>query len=307
MILRTAGLYLLIFVCVLAALDAGAYAFMQREYASLLAPALGTAEGAAGLAIAMRRVAVSILAADVPLIVVVGVASYAMARLTIAPLAAARERERVFAADAAHELRSPLTAIASVAQASRTQSPPDSTEAFDTITHEALEASALISDLLTLARNPGRAVLQCEPVDLAHVVTACARDAGSAANARSVRIETAPESAIVDGDERRLRELARNLLENAVRHAHSRVSIASSRNGRTCSIVVEDDGDGVAPEDRERVFERFYRRSQDGSGTGLGLAIVRWIANAHEGSVSVENADSGGARFVATLPAHPTD
>lgn len=304
MIARTTGLYLLIFVCVLAALDAGAYVFMQREYSSVLGPALGTPEGAVALATAMRRVALSILAADVPLIAIVGVASYAMARLTIAPLAAARERERVFAADAAHELRSPLTAIASVAQASRNQSPPDSTEAFDTITREALDASALISDLLTLARNPGRAVLQCEPVDLAHVVTACARDVALAAGERNVRIDATGESAIVDGDERRLRELGRNLLENAVRHARTRVTIASSRNGKTCSIVVEDDGDGVAPEDRERIFERFYRREQDASGTGLGLAIVRWIAHAHEGAVAVDGAPGGGARFVATLPAH---
>jgi signal transduction histidine kinase len=304
LIARTTGLYLLVFVCVLAALDAGAYAFMQREYASLLGPALGTPEGAAGLSAAMRGVVILILTIDVPLIAVVGAASYALARLTIAPLAAARERERVFAADAAHELRSPLTAIASVAQASRNQSPPESTEAFDTITHEALEASALISDLLTLARNPGRAVLQCEPVDLAHVVSTCARDAAQAANARNVRIEAIPESAIVDGDERRLRELARNLLENAVRHAHNQVTISSSRNGRTCSIVVEDDGDGVPPDDRERIFERFFRRTQDASGTGLGLAIVRWIANAHDGAVSVDAAPGGGARFVATLPAH---
>jgi signal transduction histidine kinase len=304
LIARTAGLYLLIFVCVLAALDAGAYAFMQREYVSALGPALGTPEGARGLAVAMRGVALTLVAFNVPLIVIVGAASYAMARLTIAPLAAARERERIFAADAAHELRSPLTAIASVAQASRNQSPPESTEAFDAITREALDASALISALLTLARDPGRAVLQCEPVDLAHVVTVCAHDAAAAANARSVSVDAAPESAIVDGDERRLRELARNLLENAVRHARSRVRIASSRNGRTCSIVVEDDGAGVAPEDRERIFERFYRRVQDDRGTGLGLAIVRWIASAHEGTVSVDGAPGGGARFVATFPAH---
>jgi signal transduction histidine kinase len=307
LIARTTAIYLLIFICVLAALDAGAYAFMQREYASVLGPALGTPEGNKALATAMRSVATTIFAIDLPLIAIVGIASYVMARLTIAPLAAARERERVFAADAAHELRSPLTAIASVAQASRNHAPPNSTEAFDTITREALEASALISDLLTLARNPGRAVLQCEPVDLAHVVSGCARDAASAANARNVAIEAAPESAIVDGDERRLRELARNLLENAIRHARSRVRIASSRNGRTCSIVVEDDGDGVAAEDRERVFERFYRRTQDPNGTGLGLAIVRWIASAHDGTVGVDGNEHGGARFVATLPAHPTD
>ena len=122
LIARTTALYLLIFACVLAALDAGAYVFIQREYISFLGPALGTAEGGAGLAAAMRRVLLTILAIDVPLIAVVGLASYALARVTIAPLEAARERERIFAADAAHELRSPLTAIASVAQAARLQS-----------------------------------------------------------------------------------------------------------------------------------------------------------------------------------------
>jgi two-component system OmpR family sensor kinase/two-component system sensor histidine kinase QseC len=304
LIARTAALYLLIFACVLAALDAGAFVFVQREYVSFLGPALGTPEGNAALASAMRRVLATILAIDVPLLVVFGIASYVMAKMTIAPLAAARERERIFAADAAHELRSPLTAIASVAQAARTQSPPESTQAFETITREALEASALVTDLLTLARNPGRGVLQCEPVDLGGIVSMGARDVAASAASRNVRVEVSSESAIVDGDERRLRELARNLLENAVRHAKSHVRIASERDGRSCSIVVEDDGDGVAPEDRERIFQRFYRRAADGSGTGLGLAIVRWIVHAHDGTVTVDSAHMGGARFTASLPAH---
>lgn len=119
-----------------------------------------------------------------------------------------------------------------------------------------------------------------------------------------MRVESLPVSAIVDGDERRLRELVRNLLENAVRHARSCVSIASQRNGRTCEIVVEDDGDGIPPADRERVFERFYRRCDDGEGTGLGLAIVRWIAQAHAGTITIEQAGRGGARFVASIPEH---
>ena len=305
MIVRTAALYLVVFVCVLAALDAGAYVFVQREYTSFLGPALGTAEGGAGLAVAMRRVLLTILAIDVPLIAVVGIASYVLARVTIAPLEAARERERIFASDAAHELRSPLTAIASVAQVARAQSPPEAAEAFETITREALEASALVTDLLTLARNPGRSVLQCEPVDLGAIVASGARDVAIAAATRNVTVDVIANSVIVNGDERRLRELARNLLDNAVRYARTRVRIASERNGRSCAIVVEDDGEGVAPPDRERIFERFYRRSQDNSGTGLGLAIVRWIANAHEGNVTVDSAQMGGARFVASLPAHP--
>jgi signal transduction histidine kinase len=304
LIARTTILYLLVFVCVLIALDIGAYAFVAREYTSLLGPALSTPEGSTALATAMRHVAMTILTLDVPLIAIVGGASYVLARTTLAPIFAARERERVFAADVAHELRSPLAAIASVAQAARKSAPPDSREAFETIAANALDTSAIVADLLTLARDPGHAVLQCEPVDLAAVVATSAREAAPIALARGVQIQSEPGSAIVDGDERRLRELARNLLENAVRHARTSVRIASRRDGKLCEIVVEDDGDGVPAQDRERIFERFYRGANDGAGTGLGLAIVRWIVRAHAGNVAVTQAPQGGARFVATVPAH---
>lgn len=304
MIARTSALYLLIFICVLIALDAGAYAFVMREYASLLQPALGTPEGASALAVAMRRVIATIVLLDVPLVLIFGAASYLLARATLAPLFAARERERIFAADVAHELRSPLAAIASVAQAARTDAPPESRVAFDAIAANALDTSAIVTDLLTLARDPGYGALVCEPVDLASVVARCARDASELASTGGVRIESSPASAIVDGDERRLRELTRNLLENAVRHARGRVRVTSLQSGRVCSIVVEDDGEGIPSEDRERIFERFYRRSNDGAGTGLGLAIARWIAHAHGGTVAVSQAETGGARFVASLPAH---
>lgn len=304
LISRATLLYLGIFVCVLLALNAGAYAFMAREYTSLLAPALGTPEGASALATAMRRVVLTLAAIDVPLVAIVAVASYALARATIAPLEAARARERLFAADAAHELRSPLAAIAAIAQAARAQASVESRNAFEAIVRSALEASAVVTDLLTLARDPARRALQCEPVDLAAVVTNSTCDTQPLAAARGVRLESSATSAIVDGDERRLRELARNLLDNAIRHAHGGVSIASRRNGRLCEIVVDDDGDGIPPQERERVFERFYRRANDGTGTGLGLAIVRWIARAHDGAVTVGEAPAGGARFIAAIPAH---
>ncbi len=303
MILRTALLYLAIFVCVLAALSVGAYAFVAREYASLLAPALNTPEGSAGLSAAMRRVVFTIAEIDLPLVLVVAVASYLLARAAIAPLAAARERERRFAADAAHELRSPLTAIAAVAQAARAEATQRSRVSFEAIAQSALDASAIVSDLLTLARDPARRALQCEPVDLAAIVNAVARDTQPVADARGVRLDVAAASAIVEGDERRLRELSRNLLDNAIREARAVVSITSRRSGRLCEIVVEDDGAGIPLVERERIFERFYRRANDASGSGLGLAIVRWIASAHGGWVAVDQASSGGARFVAALPA----
>lgn len=304
MIVRLAALYLAIFVCILAALSVGAYAFVAREYASLLAPALGTPEAHAALAAAMRRVAATIAEIDAPLVLLVAAASYLLARAAIAPLEAARERERRFAADAAHELRSPLTAIAAVAQAARAQASEQSRPAFESIARSAIEAASVVSDLLTLARHPAPRALHCEPVDLAAVVAAASRDRQPLADARQVRIDVVQESAIVEGDERRLRELAGNLLDNALRHAHHAVRVSSRRAGRQCEIVVEDDGEGIPPEERERVFERFYRRANDGSGTGLGLAIVRWIASAHGGGVTVGDSAGGGARFVAALPAH---
>lgn len=304
LIRRAALLYLAIFVCVLLALNAGAYAFMAREYQSLLAPALGTPEGSQALATAMRRVLFTLAAFDLPIVAIVAVASYLLARATIAPLEAARERERIFAADAAHELRSPLAAIAAIAQAARARAPADVRTEFEAIARSAFEASAVVTDLLTLARDPGRGALHCEPVDLGAVVSDSSNETQPVASARGIRLESSPASAIVDGDERRLRELARNLLENAIRHARGSVAITSRRNGGLCEIVVDDDGDGVPPPERERIFERFYRRANDGTGTGLGLAIVRWIARAHDGAVCVEEGPLGGARFVAAIPAH---
>ena len=231
LIARTAALYLFVFVCVLAALSIGAYEFVAREYASLLAPALGTPEGAVALRTAMERVAVTIAEIDAPLVIVVAIASYYLARAAIAPLEAARERERRFSADAAHELRSPLTAIAAVAQAARADATEQSRASFETIARSALEASEVVTDLLTLARDPARRALQCEPVDLAAIVTIASRVTRPVADARNVRLDVAPGSAIVDGDERRLRELSVNLLDNAIRHAHQavRISLAPSR------------------------------------------------------------------------------
>jgi signal transduction histidine kinase len=306
LIARTAALYLFVFVCVLAALSIGAYEFVVREYASWLAPALSTPEGAGALRTAMYRVAVTIAEIDVPLVIIVAIASYVLARAAIAPLEAARERERRFSADAAHELRSPLTAIAAVAQAARADAPEQSRACFEAIARSALEASDVVTDLLTLARDPARRALQCEPVDLAAIVTIASRVTRPVADARNVRLDVAPGSAIIDGDERRLRELSVNLLDNAIRHAHQGVRISSRQAGRLCEIVVEDDGDGIPETERERVFERFYRLAHDGKGTGLGLAIVRWIAYAHGGAVEIDRSSNGGARFVAAFPASPS-
>lgn len=301
MIGRLAFRYLIIFAVVLLALSIVAYLFVVKDYASIASPALGTAEGAAALKTAETRVALTILFFDVPLLMLVGAASFLLARTSIAPLLAAQERERRFAADAAHELRSPLATIAAVAQAARSDAPPQTAPALDTITLAALDASAIVADLLTLARRPTEIALQCEPVDLAMIVTRCAAEFAERARECGVAIDLDAHSAIVNGDERRLIELTRNLLENAVRHARAHVRVRSAAGERASRIEVEDDGPGVPEELRARIFERFFHESSE-EGTGLGLSIAQWIAHAHRGTLDVRAGPLRGALFTLSIP-----
>jgi signal transduction histidine kinase len=301
-IARLTAIYLAIFGVVLVALSTAAYIFVGMSYRSLLQPALQTPEGQSAYAHAMSRVALAIGGFDLPLLVIVGGAAYILARTSLRPLIEARERERNFSIDVAHELRSPLATIASVSQAARAQAGPDMRPRLDTIAHAALDAASLIGDLLTLARDPRPAVLQREPVDLANVAIACGREFEDRFRERGIALSVVTESSIIEGDERRLRELVRNLLDNALRHAKSQTRVSTAVQRNLASIVVEDDGPGIPATERDRVFERFYRRNGDAGGVGVGLAIVQWIARAHDGTVHVNAGSDGGTAFVASFP-----
>jgi len=114
------------------------------------------------------------------------------------------------------------------------------------------------------------------------------------------------ETVAVSGDALLLRRMVRNLLENARLHAGGATDVRVSRQDGGVSIVIEDAGPGIPPEDRERIFEPFYRRRERGesAGTGLGLSIVRQIARVHGGEVVCVSRDGGGSRFIVTLPSH---
>jgi signal transduction histidine kinase len=248
----------------------------------------------------MMRVTLTIFAFDIPLLALVGAASWLLARASLAPLLAARVREREFAADAAHRLRSPLATIAAVAQAARPEAPDRLGQDFDTITQAAMDASQTVGELLTLARPATSQLLQREPVDVAVLAKNVSKEFEARAAQRGLSIANRAQSAIVNGDERRLRELLRTLLENALRHARSAITVDSHRNGRTVDLLISNDGDAVETAYRERIFERAF--SGDGQGSGLGLAVVRWIARAHEGDAFVRDDEHGGAQFVVRLP-----
>jgi signal transduction histidine kinase len=304
MIARLTTVYTAIFAAVLACISGYAYWLIGGQYRGLLAPALDTPEGRAGYRTAMTHVLTTIVAADVPVLVVVGLLAYVLARASLRPLFEAREREQQFAADAAHELRSPLATIATVAQAARLKTDDATRDQLDTIARTALDASALIGDLLTLAREPRAGLLQREPVDLAHVVATCAREFEARAAAEDLELRVVAGGAIVNGDERRLRELTRNLLENALRHAKHEIVLECGGDGTSAYLRVRDDGEGIAPALREQLFQRYA--GADAGGHGLGLSIAQWIASAHDGKLELEGSTSApGASFVAKIPRLP--
>jgi signal transduction histidine kinase len=238
----------------------------------------------------MHRVALTILLFDVPLVLVVGIAAYVLATMSVRPLLAARAREERFAADAAHELRTPLATIAALAQSRKP-------EALETIAAIAIEASALLGDLLSLVRAtpPGRRLH--EPVDLAQLARVQAEGVRDQRNGVAISVDV-PDSAYVVGDERELQRLVANLCENAVRHARTMVDVRVRPERGRVLVEVEDDGAGVPDELRERVFDRFFKVDEGGPGSGLGLAICRRIATSHRGEIVLE----GKNRFVARFP-----
>ena len=166
----------------------------------------------------------------------------------------------------------------------------------------------LVDDLRTLTRaEHGELSLARENVDLAASARRSVDAFDAQARARGVTLEVEAHAAKVTGDEDRLRQLLLNLLDNAVRHAAARVRVEVASDGPDVRLRVDDDGPGVPEARREHVFERFYRidraRHRDDGGSGLGLYISRRLAEAMDGSLTVESAKGQGARFVLDLAA----
>jgi signal transduction histidine kinase len=231
-------------------------------------------------------------------------------------LAEAQQRQRDLVSDTAHELRSPIASIR--AQLEVALDHPDGldwTETARDVHADTLRLARLTEDLLLLARLDGQP-LRRKPTDLAAV---CESVAARYATARvPVRAEAAApgplERCVVAGDPDALARLLVNLLDNAVRHAASRVCVSVLRDGGWAVLTVTDDGPGIPQEDAERVFGRFARvddaraRVEAGAGeegAGLGLAIVRSTAEAHGGTVSLGDAGPG-LRAVVRLPLAPS-
>jgi two-component system OmpR family sensor kinase len=218
---------------------------------------------------------------------------------------AALTRQREFVADASHELRTPLTSVLANLELLEEELTGEPREAAASALRSSQRMRRLVGDLLLLARADAGRIAPHRPVDLSEVVTDAAAELEPVAGDHDITI-AAPAGARVDGARDELHRLVLNLMENALRHTDPGTAVEATverRNGEVV-LAVEDDGPGIAVDQREKVFERFYRGAGDRSGSsGLGLSIVRAVAESHQGSVRLEEPlDGRGARFVVRLP-----
>ncbi|WP_246569112.1 sensor histidine kinase [Polymorphospora rubra] len=225
---------------------------------------------------------------------------------------ASETRVRQFVADASHELRTPLAAIrgyAEVTRRGRDTVPPDVAHALRRVESESLRMTALVDDLLLLARLDTGRPLASGPVDLSALVVDAVSDAHVAGPDHRWNLELPEEAVTVPGDRARLHQVLANLLANARTHTPAgttvTVSLAADPAGGAV-VTVADDGPGVPAELQPEVFERFARgdtsRSRAAGSTGLGLAIVAAVVEAHAGQVTVESRP-GRTVFTVRLPA----
>ena len=220
-------------------------------------------------------------------------------------LESARNSQRRFVSDASHELRSPITTIrqhaeVALAHPERVTAP----ELAEVVLAEQQRMQRLVEDLLLLARVDEHVPLTRAAVDLDDLAF---EEGHRLRSATSKRVDTSGVKAVrVQGDADALRRMVRNVGENAVRHASSRVDVTLVERGEEVVLTIDDDGPGIPATERARVLQRFVRldeaRSRDEGGSGLGFSIVDEVVRAHGGSMSIEQSPLGGARIVITLP-----
>ena len=220
-------------------------------------------------------------------------------------LQSATERQRRFVADASHELQSPLAAVRAQLEVGLTDAAGTD---WSTTVHDVLDEQErmerLVQDLLFMARaDEPRSPVRDERVDLDDLVLdeALRVRSGGRVHVNLARLSGGQ----VAGDAEQLRRVIRNLLGNAERHAHTTVEVGLRTQGSAVELVVSDDGDGIPPADRLRVFERFTRldnsRARSEGGAGLGLAIAKEIVDSHGGTIAVLDSPNG-TRIAVRLP-----
>ena len=221
---------------------------------------------------------------------------------------------RDFVANISHELKTPVGALALLAETLAAEDDPEVVSRLARrLQSEAQRVARVVDDLLDLSRIESEEAPAREPVPVHLVVAQAAERVRPAAERRAITITfgEASRHTTVTGDRRQLVSALFNLLENAVKYSNegSTVDVRSRTDGQWLELEVRDRGIGIPARDLERIFERFYRvdrgRGRDSGGTGLGLSIVRHVAASHGGDVRVESQEGEGSTFTLRLPAGP--
>jgi signal transduction histidine kinase len=227
-----------------------------------------------------------------------------------ADLQAADRQRRELIANVSHELRTPITALQGLLENIVDGVASAEPEMMQTALSQTERLGRLVTELLDLSRvDAGVVQLARTPIDVASFFDDVVAEArvNAAGAGRDVRFEISTPAVVVPGDRERLHQVFANLLDNAVRHspAGGTVLVRAERRDDHLLLAVADEGEGIPPAERHRVFERFTRGERPGSGgTGLGLAIAHWVVQLHRGTIAVVDPDGGhrGCHIHVTLP-----
>ncbi|MGI5200581.1 ATP-binding protein [Spirillospora sp. CA-108201] len=220
----------------------------------------------------------------------------------------ALQHQRQAVADTSHDLRGPLAGLRTCLEIVLNDPGGDAEEILRSALYDAERIGDIVADLLELARLEGNAPWRTRAVDLAHLVRTETDRRAPDHRSVDLTLDLAAD-VIVDASPVRLTRLLNNLLDNAERHTRTRIDVTVVQQHGRAVLEVTDDGPGIPAEEREKVFDRFYRRPDarqaDPEGTGLGLAIARQIAQGHHGDLNIVD-HSPGTRFTLWLPLHPS-
>jgi heavy metal sensor kinase len=231
---------------------------------------------------------------------------------TFARLESSFEQLRRFTADSSHELRTPLAVVRGIGEAAvaERRSPAEYEEAIGSMLEEVDRMSGLVDTLLRLSHgDAGTIRLSRETLDLGQAARDVATSLGILAEERNQKLTLDTTSGVlVAADRLVLREAVTNVLDNAIKYSPDGATVAMrvERVGDEALLAISDEGPGIPPEHRERIFDRFFRvdasRSRNGGGAGLGLAIAKWAVEIHGGHITVTDRSGGGSEFRILLP-----
>jgi OmpR-family two-component system manganese-sensing sensor histidine kinase len=312
--IRLTVLYIVLFALVLGVFSLVFYV----GFVTVLAPAFDigpelTSEEVAQVAYqtTVERIGLALLAANLVVVALVGVAAWVLAARTLRPIREAHARQRRFVADASHEIRTPLAAMRSSAESALAvaDSADELRRALASVARSAERLTRITNDLLMLARADELPNDHLEPIDLS-VAVAEAVETFATANPELPRARVGLDADIrVSADPTEIGRIVANLLDNAFRYgggpSAKPARITTKAAEGEALVDVSDDGPGIAAADLERIFEPFYRVRSDAStpeGNGLGLAIARSLAEHNGGRLTVTSQPGSGATFRLSLP-----